>query len=149
MVKTEKTPKNNGRKSDGTFASGNRLGGKTVGARHKATMAVAVLLDGQADQLTQKAVETALAGDMTAMRLCLERICPPTKERPIQIELPKVEKSSDSVKVMAAILEAVSDGEITPDEGQKLAGLIEGQRRALETENLESRIVALEQDQSK
>ncbi len=62
-----KIPKNNGRKSDGTFASGNRLGGKTVGARHKATMAVAALLDGQA-QLTRKAVEAALEGDMTAMR---------------------------------------------------------------------------------
>ena len=41
-----KSPKNNGRKTDGTFAAGNALGGKTKGARHKATMAVENLLDG-------------------------------------------------------------------------------------------------------
>ncbi len=144
-----KTPINNGRKTDGTFASGNSLGGKTKGSRHKATLAMEALLDGQADQLTQKAVEAALGGDMTAMRLCLERICPPRKDRPIQISLPKAETSSDIVKVVASILEAVGDGEITPGEGQQLASLVEGQRRTLESEALEARIVALEEDQMK
>ena len=43
-------PKKNGRKTDGTFAPGNALGGKTKGARHKATMAVEELLDGQVKQ---------------------------------------------------------------------------------------------------
>jgi hypothetical protein len=85
-----KSPKNNGRKSDGTFAVGNALGGKTKGARHKATMAVETLLDGQVDQLTQKAVAAALEGDMTAMRLCLERICPPRKDRPVLVDLPEM-----------------------------------------------------------
>ena len=144
-----KTPKNNGRKTDGTFAPGNSLGGKTKGARHKATLAVEVLLEDQADQLTQKAVEAALEGDMTAMRLCLERICPPRKERPIHINLPKAETSADAVKVMGVIIEAVSTGEIAPGEGRQLASLVEGQRRVLETEELEARIVALEKGRPK
>jgi hypothetical protein len=139
-------PNNNGRKSDGTFAPGNALGGKTKGARHRATVAVEELLDGQLEKLTQKAVEAALAGDMTAMRLCLERICPPRKERPIQIELPKTETSGDAVKVMAIILEAVGAGEVAPGEGQQLASLVELQRRILETGELEDRIAALEAD---
>lgn len=148
-----KTPKNNGqksgRKSNGTFAPGNSLGGKPRGARHRATMAVEELLDGQSDRLTQKAVEAALGGDMTAMRLCLERICPPRKERFIHVGLPRVESSSDTVKAITTVLEAVSVGEITPGEGQKFATLIEGQRRALETEELEARIVALEKETPK
>ena len=44
-------PKNNGRKTDGTFAPGNALEGKTKGARHKATMAVEELLGGQVEQV--------------------------------------------------------------------------------------------------
>ena len=35
-----------------------------------------MLLDGEARALTRKAIERALAGDVTALRLCLERIVP-------------------------------------------------------------------------
>ncbi len=40
-----------------------------MGARHKATVAAEALLDGEAEALTRKAVEMALAGDGTALRL--------------------------------------------------------------------------------
>ena len=63
-----------GRNTDGTFGTGNP--GKPKGARHRATLAVAALLDGEAEALTRKAVDMALAGDRAAMRLCLERLAP-------------------------------------------------------------------------
>ena len=138
-------PKNNGRKTDGTFAPGNALGGKTKGARHKATMAVEELLDGQVEQLTQKAVEAALGGDMTAMRLCLERICPPRKDQPVLIDLPEMTTSKGASRVMAGILEAVADGDITPDEARGVSSIVEVYRKTLETSELEARLSALEQ----
>ena len=138
-------PKNNGRKTDGTFAPGNALGGKTKGARHKATMAVEELLDGQVKQLTQKAVEAALGGDMTAMRLCLERICPPRKDHPVLIDLPEMTTSKGASHVMAGILEAVADGDITPDEARGVSSIVEVYRKTLETSELEARLSALEQ----
>ena len=138
-------PKNNGRKTDGTFAPGNALGGKTKGARHKATMAVEELLDGQVEQLTQKAVEAALGGDMTAMRLCLERICPPRKDQPVLIDLPEMTTSKGASRVMAGILEAVADGDITPDEARSVSSIVEVYRKTLETSELEARLSALEQ----
>ena len=49
--------------------------GKPAGARNKTTLAVEALLDGEAEDLTRKAIELAKAGDMTALRLCLDR-CP-------------------------------------------------------------------------
>ncbi len=140
-----KSPKNNGRKTDGTFAAGNALGGKTKGARHKATMAVETLLDGQVDQLTQKAVDAALGGDMTAMRLCLERICPPRKDRPILVDLPEMKGAEGASQVMAGILEAVAEGDITPDEARGLSSIVEVYRKTLETTELEMRLHALEQ----
>ncbi len=66
--------------------SGNPAG-KPIGARHKTTLAVQALLDGEAESLTRKAVELALAGDITALRLCLERIAPARKDYPVVIDI--------------------------------------------------------------
>ena len=70
--------------------------GKPLGSRHKVTLAVEKLLDGEGEELTRKAIELALEGDLTALKLCLERICPPRKSRPINIELPN-SKTADGV----------------------------------------------------
>jgi Family of unknown function (DUF5681) len=72
-------PENGGAKHGGRFQKG-RSGnpaGKPKVARHRATLAAEMLLDGEAEALTRKAVELALAGDVIALRLCLERILQP------------------------------------------------------------------------
>src|ERR1700730_15620800 len=48
--------------------SGNPAG-RRVGCRNKTTLAAATLLAGEAEALTRKAVELALGGDPTALRL--------------------------------------------------------------------------------
>ena len=58
--------------------SGNPAG-KPKGTRNATTLALEALLDGQAAALTQKAIDLALAGDMAALRLCLDRSCRPAK----------------------------------------------------------------------
>jgi len=60
--------------------SGNPAG-RRFGSRNKATMAALELLADEAEALTRKAVEAALAGDPTAIRLCLQRILPPERRR--------------------------------------------------------------------
>jgi hypothetical protein len=47
--------------------------------------------------------------------------------------------------MMAGILEAVSEGDITPDEASGVAALVEGYCKTLETSELEGRLWALEQ----
>ena len=124
--------------------SGNPKGCPT-GSRHKATVAAQALLDGESEALTRKCVELALDGDMTALRLCLERIVPPRKDSPVKVVLPPMESAADIPTAMASILAAVAAGELTPSEAAALAGLVETHRRALETSELEQRISALEQ----
>jgi Family of unknown function (DUF5681) len=53
--------------------SGNPAG-KPKGARNRSTIAAETLLEGEAKALTRKAIELGLAGDTTALRLCLEGI---------------------------------------------------------------------------
>lgn len=123
--------------------SGNPSGCKT-GSRHKATIAAQALLDGEAEGLTRKAVELALGGDMTALRLCLERIVPPRKDAPVKVSLPTMESVADIPAVTAAVLEAVARGELTPSEAQAVAGLVEAHRKAVELADIEKRVAALE-----
>lgn len=55
----------------------------SAGARHKVPLAAGALPDGEAEDLTRKAVQMALDDDSTALRLCLERISPPRKDAPV------------------------------------------------------------------
>ena len=134
--------RNSGRNTDGTFASGNA--GKPSGARHRATQAVLALLDGEAEALTRKAVDMALAGDGAALRLCLERIAPPRRDAPVTFALPKMKGAADAAKAAGAVLDAVASGDLTPTEGAHVMALIETYRRTLETTELEARVAALE-----
>lgn len=123
--------------------SGNPKGCPT-GSRHKATQAAQALLDGEAEGLTRKCVELALEGDLTALRLCLERIVPPRKDAPVKVPLPTMESAADIPAVTAAVLEAVARGELTPSEAQAVAGLVETHRKAVELADIEKRVAALE-----
>jgi hypothetical protein len=126
----------------GRFQPGNP--GRPKGARHKTTLAVETLLDGEAEALTRKAIEMAKAGDMTALRLCLDRIAPARKDRGIAFELPAVTTVTDIVKASGALLLAVAEGELTPSEGGELSKLLDGHRSAMTTAELEARIAKLE-----
>src|SRR6516225_4824452 len=60
--------------------SGNPAG-RPRGSRNRSTLAAQLLLQGEAEALTRKAVELALGGDPTALRLCLDRLIAPHRER--------------------------------------------------------------------
>ena len=100
--------RNNGRTTAGRFAKGNP--GRPLGARHKATLAAEAILDGEAEALTRKAVEKALEGDATALRLCLERIVPARKDRPITFELPQIDSVAESARHHGAPACVIRDG---------------------------------------
>jgi hypothetical protein len=124
------------------FAAGNP--GRPKGARHRATLAAEALLDGEAEALTRKAVDAALGGDVAALRLCLERLLPPRRDRPIHFNLPVLKTAADAATAMAVIAEAVADGQVTPTEAMELATFVERFTKALEVGDLERRLRVLE-----
>lgn len=130
------------RDTGGKFSEGNP--GKPKGARHKTTLAVEALLQGEAEALSRKAIDLALDGDTVALRLCLERIAPARKDAPVNFDLPEIKSAADAANALGAILSATATGQLTPSEAAGMAGLIEGYRRTLETTELEQRITALE-----
>jgi len=118
--------------------------GKPRGARHRTTLAAEALLDGEAEALTRKAVELALNGDSTALRLCLDRILPPRRERPVRFILSPLEGASDAVGAMATITAAVAAGEISPGEATELSRLVQGYVVALEASEFDQRLRVIE-----
>jgi hypothetical protein len=131
-----------GRDERGRFGPGNP--GRPKGARHKATALALALLEDEAEALTRKAVELAIAGDTTALRLALERIAPPRRDAPVPFALAPMNSAADAAAAMASILDAVASGDVTPGEGSSLAALVEQYRKTLETTELEARIATLE-----
>ena len=125
--------------------SGNPAG-RPAGSRHKATLAAIALLDGESEALTRRAIDAALGGDMTALRLCLERIVPPAKDRPVSITLPAVNTAADLPLVTAALLSAAASGKIGATEAATLAKLVEVHRGALEIADITTRITKLESE---
>jgi Family of unknown function (DUF5681) len=141
-----KSPENTGRNHAGRWkpgVTGNKAG-KPKGARHKATLAAETLLEGEAEALSRKAVELALKGDVAALRLCLDRIVPARKDRPVCFELPTINGSKDAVNASAAIVAAVASGDLTPFEASELGKVVDSFTRTLQAVEFEERLSKLE-----
>jgi hypothetical protein len=94
--------------------------------------------------LTRKAIELAKAGDMQALRLCLDRIAPARKDRLVQIQIPPLNSAADAVKASASIMAALSAGELTPGEAAELGKLVANYVTALSASDFEKRLAQLE-----
>ena len=132
-----------GRDAKGHFSTGNP--GKPQGARHNATLAAVALLSGEAEGLTRKAVELALAGYVTALRLCLERLVPPCREAPVSLDLPRLETRADAARVLSFLLAQAGRGEVTPGEAEKLARLVSEHHKAVQLTEIEESLRGLKE----
>ena len=123
--------------------SGNPAG-KPKGARNKTTLAIEALLAGEAEELTRKAIEMAKEGDGPALRMCLDRLAPPRKDSPVCFDLPPIKNVADTVEASSALLSAVAEGDVTPDEAARIMSLLTSHKVLVETGEFERRLEALE-----
>ena len=142
-------PENAGRNQAGRFVpgqSGNPRG-KVPGTRNRATRAALELLHGQLEELTQTAVNMALAGDSVALRLVLDKVLPTAKESLIDegaVVLPDL-SGENLPRAVGAVIEAVAGGALTPSQGQALVSMLDGFRKSVELSEIEQRLTALEE----
>jgi hypothetical protein len=121
--------------------------GRPLGARNAATVLAEQLLDGEAEVLIRKAFQKAKQGSVPALRMCLDRILPPRRERPVRFKLPGLGSAEDASKAMEAITVAVACAELTPAEAGELSRLVESYVKTIEVTEIERRIQALEERQ--
>ena len=105
------------------------------------------MLGQHAEALVKKCVVMALQGDTTALRLCMERLLPPSKHSPVRFNFPPIATAAELAHAHATMLGLFSRGQVTPAEAETINNLLETRRRVLETKELEARLDALEQRQ--
>src|SRR5450755_928036 len=132
MTRSEKTGQKQKPQLFRPGQSGNPAG-RPKGARNATTLAVAALLDGEGEALTRKAIDLAKAGDMQALKLCMDRIVPPRRDRPLAFALPRIASPGDAATAIGALLKATADGELTPLEAGEVAKLVDTYIRTVET----------------
>jgi hypothetical protein len=111
--------------------SGNPAG-RPPGARNKSTLAVEAQLEARAEQIAGVAIERALMGDTPALRMCMDRILPRERERPLPFALPAIRGAADVERAAADITAAVGAGEITTREALDLIAIVERSFRLVE-----------------
>lgn len=128
--------------------SGNPAG-KPRGTRNKVLAALDAIGEKNAELVLQAAINAAVGtektpADMQAATLILSRVWPPRRGRPVALPLPPVLTAADTVAALGALVGAVAAGTLSPEEGQAVAAMLEVQRRAIETADLERRVAELE-----
>jgi len=120
--------------------------GRPRGALNRATVLAQTLLSERAESIAGKVIELAERGDMTALRVCMDRLVPVIKHQPIAVELPPIEKPADSVDAAASIAAAVAAGELTATEAAELAKVVDVYVRALDSKGFDERLSKLENE---
>jgi hypothetical protein len=119
-------------------------GGRRQGSKNRTTLVAEALLKGEEAELVRKAIELAKAGDTQMLKFLLDRILP--KERSVRVDLPAMDGASDAVDALAAVIDAVRNGQITPGEGAALASLVETYARIIDLADVHERLENIEKD---
>jgi hypothetical protein len=81
---------------------------------------------------------------ISAIALILKRAYFDSSSVPIHIDLPDTSTAAGVIGAMAAIVSAVSKGEISPAEASDLTSIVDAQRRAIDLGDHEARLQRLE-----
>ncbi len=102
-------------------------------------------IDSMIPQVLDCVYQKALAGDMTAAKMLLDRTLP--NKRPEQ-ERVEIEYSGNIASDAQNVLRSVLDGEVSPGVGASLLSSMTSVLKAIEVEELTKRIEALESNKN-
>ena len=119
--------------------------GRPAASRHRISLLVKGLIESRAEELAERALQSALAGDGVLLKAVLDRLAPPRKERPVAVDLPALTSPADAPAIAAALLQKAAAGALTPSEAAGLAGLLESYRRPSELADIVARLKAPEE----
>ncbi len=117
--------------------------GRPSGSRNRATLFQEALEKG-GFAIIRKVRRQALKADPTAMKLCMERLIPVAKAQNSRFPVPRAETAAGLMEGICELLRAVAEGELSAQEGESVARIIESQRKMIETEGFDARLKVLE-----
>ena len=126
----------------GKFKAGNPAG-KPKGTIHKVTQLRDALLD-DVPALLERTKQAALEGDMTAMKILLDRTVPTLKPGQATVYLPELDVDMPVHQKASIITNAVVTGDIPAESGLSLLKMAEALAKILETTQIREELDALE-----
>jgi hypothetical protein len=124
--------------------SGNPAG-RPRGSRNKKTLVLEALLDDESEALMRRVIGLAKMGDDVAMRLVFARMLPPRRERPVPLELPRIESEADARRASSDVIEALSTGEVSPQEAEHVLRAIGAAAIVMQSSELGERMKWLQE----
>ena len=94
------------------FEPGNS--GRPAGSKKRTTQLLEQLAEGEAEQIIQKVLEKAKAGDDACLRMLMDRLWPPRKGQPVKLNTPPLKTSADVLNAILTLWSAIADGHLTP-----------------------------------
>lgn len=119
--------------------SGNASGrprGKT------AAVTLRTAIEQAAPDIIQVLIQQANTGDVQAAKVLLDRICPTLK--PVSPSIALVVDTSDLLKAGAAVITSTANGALPVETGSTLMGMLAQQAKMVETQEILTRLEALE-----
>lgn len=108
------------------------------------------LVEPHREALFKKAIDLALDGNESMLRLLLDRMLPAKpKDEPIQIDMPDTTNFNNTQMISLLglqALRAVISGNITPEDAGKLTGLVTAHYRIFEPVEIMNRLNVIEED---
>jgi len=117
--------------------------GRPPGSKNRITRIAEQVGEERAEQLVEKAVERALAGDATCLRMLLDRFWPVRKGAPIDVAMPPMNSPEDAPAAIAAICKALGEGRLNAEETNALSLVVGRSIQLIELQDFERRIAAL------
>lgn len=121
--------------------SGNPAG-RPVGSKNRKSL-LAQQLEEQGSLVAQRVIEAALAGDMQAASIVLQRICPPLRPQSAPVNF-TLNSQASLAEQAQDILSAVASGFIDPETGRSLINCLGTVAGLMQTDELSRRLDALE-----
>jgi len=142
---------NTGRDAQGRFTLGNP--GGPGGARRRPSdlrrAAEEAITAEHVQAMMRKATRMALEGNLTAMRLVLERTTgrapeTPMDVEPIRIQLPRLQTAAHCNTAIERLFDGIVKGEVDRESAKLLIDTIQARLKVLEVTSLEERLAELE-----
>jgi hypothetical protein len=124
--------------------SGNPAG-RRKGTRNRKTILLEAMTDEDREAIVAKIIRQAKRGDRASQKMIVDRLEPPRKGRAAPFKLPLIKTTADVVTALEAVTAAMAGGHISPAEAVEVASVVELQRRAIETQELEVRLHTIEE----
>jgi hypothetical protein len=110
-----------------TFVKGHsgNPAGRPIGSRNKAAFIMDAMIEGDSEDLARRVIQKAIGGDTAAMRICLDRVGPRGRDRPLAFPLPTIATPQDARNAADEIGGAIGAGAISAREAMELLRVVD------------------------